>query len=81
MACQCHRPDLDKGMILAFRRPQSPYLTDEPRLHGLRPDASYELKSDTTGEVARATGAQLMAGYQITIPRRRGSEVIVYRKL
>ncbi len=80
IASQYHRPDLDEGMILAFRRPESPYRTVEVSLHGLEPDAMYELSYESSGEKARVNGGQLMKRFELTIPRKRGSELIVYRR-
>ena len=80
MASQYHRPDLDEGMILAFRHPDSPYLTAEIALHGLDPDAAYELTYDSDGSRKRRSGAELMRSFRLTIPEKRGSELIVYLK-
>jgi hypothetical protein len=46
MAVQFYRPDLDEGMILAWRRPQSSYVSVEVALHGLVPTATYELRAE-----------------------------------
>ena len=37
IAYQFHRLDLDEGMVLVFRRPESPYTSAEFALHGLDP--------------------------------------------
>jgi alpha-galactosidase len=80
MAMQWHRPDLNEGMILAFRHPESPYQTTDVALHGLDPEATYELSFDLAGTKQSATGAELMRGIQLTIPERHRSELIVYRR-
>ncbi|HPD29753.1 MAG TPA: alpha-galactosidase [Phycisphaerae bacterium] len=79
IASQYHRPDLDEGMILAFRRAESPYRTTDVSLDGLKPDAVYELTSQATGQKTQAKGADLMKQYQLTIPDRHKSELITYR--
>ncbi len=80
IASQYHRPDLNQGCILAFRRAESPYRAAEAPLHGLDPETLYELSRDSGGEKIRARGAELMKSFLLTIPERRRSEVIVYRK-
>lgn len=77
---QYHRPDLNEGMIVAIRRPESPYRTVEVALHGLDPNATYELKSDATGATTRAKGSDLMKSFEITIDGRQKSDLITYRK-
>ena len=81
IASQYHRPDLGEGMILAFRRANSVYRTAEVALHGLDAQATYELTSDNTGASTRATGAELMKQYLITLPQKHQSELITYRKV
>src|SRR5579884_2072150 len=79
-ASQYHRPDLNEGMILLFRRAESPYRTVEVSLHGLEPDATYELTYDGEGAKTRRKGAELMDRFPLTLPERRRSELILYRK-
>jgi alpha-galactosidase len=78
---QYHRADLNQGMILVFRRAESPFRTLEVRLHGLEATATYELTRDSTGEKTKVSGAELMGTFPLTLPERHRSEVIVYRKL
>ncbi|MBC8232050.1 NPCBM/NEW2 domain-containing protein, partial [bacterium] len=80
IASQYHRPDLDEGVILVFRRPESPYRTTEVSLRGLDAKAMYELFYDSTGAKKRAQGSDLMGTFQVTIPQKHQSELIVYRK-
>jgi alpha-galactosidase len=80
MASQYHRADLDEGMILVFRHPDSPYPTAEVSLHRLDGQATYELTYDSTGGTERARGADLMAGLRIDLPTKRSSDLIVYRR-
>ena len=80
MASQYHRPDLNEGLILVFRRAESPYQTVELALHGLDPQATYELSYDRTGTSSRLKGAALMEQLQLTLPKRHQSDLIVYRK-
>lgn len=75
LAMQFHRPDLNEGMILAFRRAECPDEALDVSLHGLDAKATYEL---STGY--RAKGAELMKGLHIAIEGKPGSELITYRK-
>lgn len=79
IASQYHRPDLDEGMILAFRRAESPYRTVDVSFGGLKADVVYELTSEATGQKSRAKGADLMKHYELTIPEKHRSELITYR--
>lgn len=77
---QYHRPDLDAGLILVFRHAESPYRTVDAGLRGLKPDATYEVTSDTTGEKLTATGAELAKHFPLTLPDRHRSDLLVYRR-
>ena len=81
MASQYHRPDLDEGMILIFRRPDSSYQTTEVSLHGLEAEATYELSYESTGAKKRMQGADLMGRFQVTILGKHQSDLIIYRKV
>jgi len=81
IASQYHRPDLDEGMILVFRRPGNLYVTVELSLHGLKPEAIYELSYDSNGKKATLKGADLMKKFLITLPEMGQSALITYRKL
>lgn len=78
---QFHRPDLDEGMLLYFRRPDSPYKTVQVNLRGLNPTTLYELIPELGGKAWRATGATLMQGLDLTLDNPRSSKVVVYRKV
>jgi alpha-galactosidase len=81
MVVQFHRPDLDEGMILAWRRPQSKYVSVEVALHGLAPTATYELRSESGRRLKRMSGAALMQQLLLTLPEKHSSELVRYRKL
>jgi alpha-galactosidase len=80
IAMQFHRPDLGEGMVLAFRRPESPYPSLELSLHGLDPAAFYELSFHSSGEERRVSGADLMQKLLLTLPGKRQSELMRYRR-
>jgi alpha-galactosidase len=83
LATQYHRPDLDEGMVLAFRRPDSPYSSVQVSLRGIDPAASYEISWDSQGPGATKIlpGAKLSSGFEIVLPKKHSSELIVYRKV
>ncbi len=79
LAVQFHRPDLNEGMLLVFRRAESPHPTLEVSLHGLEPETTYEVASDATGERRRGTGASLMKVFPVTLSERHSSDLLAYR--
>lgn len=81
IASQYHRPDLDEGIVLAFRRPQSPYGSVDLALHGLIAAATYEVTFDSTGWASRMTGAELAKKLHVNLPEAHRSEMIHYRKV
>ncbi|MFQ6040226.1 MAG: alpha-galactosidase [Candidatus Poribacteria bacterium] len=80
MAYQFHRADLKQGMVLAFRRPKSPYLKAHLRLGGLSPNASYELHFEDTNTKRIFSGEELAAGLDVIIEDAPGSLLITYRQ-
>jgi alpha-galactosidase len=81
IASQYHRADLEEGMILVFRRPESQYDSVQVSLHGLKPDATYELAFDSTGRKVRVKGKVLMKSLSLSIPESRKSDLIHYRRI
>ncbi len=80
MAYQFHREDLKQGMILAFRRPESPYIRACLKLGGLHSEASYELNFEDTGVKQTFTGEELAAGLDVSIEDAPGSLLVTYRQ-
>lgn len=78
---QFHRRDLDEGMLVVFRRAESPYSTVQVALRGLAPDGRYELTSDRAGPLGTFTGADLLSRLEITLPERHQSDLILYHRL
>ena len=77
---QYHRADLDEGMLLVFRRADSPYPTAEVALRGLNPEARYEVVSDLSGPLGVLSGAELATSFPIHLPERHRSDLIVYKR-
>ena len=82
MAYQFHRPDLNQGMMLAFRRPECPYIEANLKLRGLRlhPETHYELHFEDTNARRTFTGEELAAGIAFTIEEAPGSLLVTYRQ-
>jgi len=71
---QYDRPDLDEGMVVAFRRHESPFPRWEAKLQALDPKADYDLYSWDDRSIQRTTGQQLVAeGFAVTIADKPGS--------
>jgi alpha-galactosidase len=80
IASQFHRPDLNEGMVLAFRHAKSPDESIMLRLHGLEPSAQYEIHYDLAGKSERYLGQALMDGFEIKLPGAPQSELITYTR-
>jgi alpha-galactosidase len=82
LASQYHRKDLDEGMILAFRRENSPYGSLDVNLRWIDPDAMYRLKyySFPDNKPVEIIGSQLLKSFPIKIPQKKASEIMTYKK-
>jgi alpha-galactosidase len=79
IASQYHRPDLGEGMVLAFRRPESPDARVVLSLHGLDRHATYALRYLGAAREATRTGGSLMDGLPVELAEKPQSELILYR--
>lgn len=80
-AWQYDRPDLGGGMVLALRRPQSPFSIMKPVLHNLEPDAQYTVNDMDTGKTQTLSGRVLcQQGLSIRIDQQPGSRLFIYKK-
>lgn len=81
MAYQLDRPDRGDGLVVALRRPQSPYESGRFVLRGIEPAARYAVTNLDTKEAVTLEGSVLMdAGLPVKIAVRPGSALLVYRK-
>ena len=78
LAEQFHRPDLNQGMVLAFRHEKSTDATMKLQLHGLDAATQYELHFDSANKTERHTGRELMEGLDVSLPNHPDSELITY---
>ena len=80
IAWQLHRPDLDEGLVTAFRRKDCPSAMLEVKLRGLAPRRSYNvtfIDDDRRQTVQTMTGQQLST-IQIRLPNPRSSLQVRY---
>jgi alpha-galactosidase len=81
-AWQYDRPDLGEGMVVAIRRPKSPFTSMTTTLQGLDANAVYEIRSADGASTTRAKGIELAQdGLTIEIREKPGSVLYIYRKL
>jgi alpha-galactosidase len=83
IAWQFHRSDLNAGLVLAFRRPQSPYMGLGVALRGLNPDATYTLEmiGDARQVTSRtATGKELLTEFELRLGPRGSSLLVRYKE-
>ena len=82
LAFQLDRPDLDGGVILAFRREQAPYPTAVLKPQALDVAARYDVRNLDARRGRVMTGRELMEqGLPLTLKKMRDSAIIQYRKL
>jgi len=80
---QYHRPDEQDGLVMAFRRDQSPYTRFDGSLFGIDPAADYQVTMYPTydpDKPATLKGAALQK-LRIDIAGCPGSVIIEYRKM
>ncbi|MDX9755422.1 MAG: alpha-galactosidase [bacterium] len=82
MAYQLDRPDLGEGMIVALRRPASPYLAASFGLVALDAEAPYLVTNLDTGQSQTLTGKTLTTqGLAVELTEKPGSGIWVYKKV
>ncbi len=81
-AYQFHRPDLEAGVALFFRRHSSPYSSVQVALHGLDSTAEYEFgSSETFAEpIYESVGGQRLTQLTVALETPLSSTLIYYRK-
>jgi alpha-galactosidase len=81
MAYQLGQPDGSRGLVVALRRPESPYESAHLPLHGLDPGATYRLTDLDTQAQSRHTGQDLLGqGIELAMKAKPGSALILYER-
>lgn len=76
---QLHRPDLDAGVLLVFRREASPVTAAQFQLNGLHADREYTFEDADSGERWTISGQTLAdPGLPFTMPQPRLSRLVFY---
>jgi alpha-galactosidase len=82
MAWQFDRPDLDRGMVQAFCRPDCIYESARLKLRGLDPSATYQVRDLDQPRATKMTGREMMeTGLLVRIPAQPGAVVIRYDRV
>ncbi len=81
MAYQLDRPEQGDGLVVALRRPESPYETARLVLHGLESAAQYLVRNLDSGVETTYLGSELSGeGLAVALDKRPGSALLTYRK-
>ncbi len=77
---QFHRPDLDAGVAMVFRREKNAQPVRAIRLAGVNQKSRYAVAVEDSGREALVTGKALRA-LEVEIPEAPSSAVVYYRKV
>jgi len=81
MAWQFNRPEQDSGVIQAFRRANCDEAAKNFQLHGLNPEAQYEIINfDKEGTVIISGKILMETGLTVGIKDKPGAAVVIYKK-
>lgn len=81
MAYQLDRPDLGQGVVVALRRPQSPYESARFPCHALDEHATYKVTDLDTGIHTTHAGNELLrSGVAIRVESQPGSALLLYER-
>jgi alpha-galactosidase len=81
---QYHLPDAEAGLLVAFRRHESPYASFDAEVRQIDPAADYEITQSQTCDAPTAPQIMKGAGMQrlrLQIDARPGSVLVEYRRL
>jgi len=81
MAYQMHRPDRDAGLVVAFRRSESPAESAQFQLSGLVPDGRYTITNFDVPGKSDALGRELAEqGLRVELTEQSTSVIITYER-
>jgi alpha-galactosidase len=79
---QLDRPDLSEGIVLAFRRPQSPFTEARFVLKGIDEKARYQFENADSGEKILVDGKTIATGgFTIKMQQIPDSQLWYYKKI
>jgi len=81
MAYQLDRPDQGRGLVVALRRPDSPYEGARIPLRAIDVAATYDITNLDTNDKT-SIGGQVLAqqGIPVAIDRKPGSALLTYQR-
>ncbi|MCC6144282.1 MAG: alpha-galactosidase [Candidatus Hydrogenedentes bacterium] len=74
---QFHRPDLDAGFAIVFRRKAAPYPSAEIQLQGLDPARAYAVRIERESNAGTHSGTELQS-WTVNIPEKEQSMLLRY---
>ena len=81
MSYQLDRPERGDGLVVALRRPESPYATAQLVLHNLDAAATYRVRDLDAGSESVQSGRVLSTiGLAVAVPAKPGSALVLYRR-
>jgi len=80
LAYQLNRPIQGDGIIMAFRRKDSPDSSIDIKLRGIDENSRYELNDEDSGIKTTKTGKELISGFTITLKEKASSCLLLYKK-
>jgi alpha-galactosidase len=82
LAWQFDRPETGEGMVLTFRRPNSPIESARYKLRGLEASARYRVTNLDDSATTELTGHELMeSGLLVSLTTAPASALIVYQRV
>ena len=80
-AWQFDRPEFGAGVVLAFRRPQSPFVQAILPLKGLEAGTTYEFRDADSGAVIQLSGRECQEkGLRLEMTDKPASRLLIYKK-
>ncbi len=81
LAWQYDRPESASGVVQAFRRPENGEAQKTFKLHGLDPEAKYELENLDGSKETRIGRVLMDEGLAVTLTGKPAAPVITYKRL
>lgn len=81
MAYQLDRPDIGEGLVVALKRPKSPYVSAKLALKRLDGKATYQVTNLDTGKATSQSGVELAKeGVEVSLKAKPDSALLVYKR-
>jgi alpha-galactosidase len=77
---QFHRPDLDAGCVIVFRRSKATETSNTLKLNDIKEEATYEVENQDTGKKLKMSGRELKS-YRLGISEMPGSAILFYKRV